>query len=279
MQVIYADTLFLINLAVNYILLLLTARICAVYVPRLRLAAAAVSGAAYSVAAVLPGLGFLTALPVKIGFGILMSLAAFGGQERFIRATVVMFAVSASFGGVMTAISLAGGAHGYAIGAMDIKTLLLTFAVCYAVFSTVFRRAARIDSGQTVEVVMKMGSRSIKLKALIDTGNSLVEPISGKRVLIIGKREARELFGDSGRIFEKYNGENASEILETMDRRGGRSRLMLIPFSSIGSAGGMMPAFSPDEIKVDGKVRKDLIAAVSPNRVSDTGTFTALINI
>jgi hypothetical protein len=40
-----------------------------------------------------------------------------------------------------------------------------------------------------------------------------------------------------------------------------------------------MPAVSPDEMKVDGKVRKDRRAAVSPNRVSDTGTFTALINI
>ena len=58
-MVIYLDVLALVNLCMDYILLLATARIAGVFVPRLRLAAGAAAGAAYAVCAVLPATAFL----------------------------------------------------------------------------------------------------------------------------------------------------------------------------------------------------------------------------
>lgn len=57
---IYVDSLFALNLIADYLLLLLGARVSGAVIHRLRIAAAAVVGAAYSVAAVVPEWGFLT---------------------------------------------------------------------------------------------------------------------------------------------------------------------------------------------------------------------------
>jgi stage II sporulation protein GA (sporulation sigma-E factor processing peptidase) len=99
------DSLFLINLVINYIMLLVTAKICAGAMNRLRLLGAAVLGAVYSVAVVLPETPFLRSPVLRVAVGLLMVLAAFGGKPRVIRHTLVFFAVSASFGGAVMAAS------------------------------------------------------------------------------------------------------------------------------------------------------------------------------
>lgn len=58
-MVIYLDVLAAVNLAMDYLLLLATARIAGVFVPRMRLLIGAAVGAAYAVCAVLPATTFL----------------------------------------------------------------------------------------------------------------------------------------------------------------------------------------------------------------------------
>ena len=82
-MVVYGDILFLLNLVLDYGLLLVTARIAACPVLRLRLAAGALFGAAYALLIFVPGLQFLSALPVRLCAGVGMALIAFGGQRRF----------------------------------------------------------------------------------------------------------------------------------------------------------------------------------------------------
>ena len=40
----------------------------------------------------LPGLGFLSATPVKLAAGILLALAAYGGEAKLLRLTLLLFA-------------------------------------------------------------------------------------------------------------------------------------------------------------------------------------------
>ena len=70
MAVIYLDSLFLRELAADFMLLLATDRFCAAAVSWKRLLAASVVGAMYSVACVLTE-NALAAIPIKIAFGFL----------------------------------------------------------------------------------------------------------------------------------------------------------------------------------------------------------------
>ena len=108
MTVVYVDTLFLLNLTIDYLLLRLSARICGQYVPTLRLALGALMGAVYALCAFLPQGHFLTYPPVKVAVGVALALTAFGGRQRLLRLTLVFFACACALGGGVLMVSLLG---------------------------------------------------------------------------------------------------------------------------------------------------------------------------
>ena len=74
MTVVYIDALFLLNLIVNYLLLLAAAKLAGEPLRRLRLAAGAALGGLYAAAIFFPGMGFLTHPLCKLGAAVLMLL-------------------------------------------------------------------------------------------------------------------------------------------------------------------------------------------------------------
>lgn len=280
MQTVYIDSLFIINLVVNYIMLLVTAKICAASVRRLRLLGAAAAGAAYAVAAVIPAAAFLSSPFVKIAFGILMALAAFGGQVRFIRTTLVFFAVSAAFGGVVMAASLFGGGSvfGGLFTSASLRILILSFVVGYVILTLVFKRSARHKGGTIVPVTVRHAGREVLVRALRDTGNALADPLSGRPVMIAGVGDLKPLFTSGvAAVLSGLGKSGAVEVLEELSEHERTMRFSLIPYSTVGVSGGMLLAFKPDEIVVDGKIRTGMLLALSPNSVSESGAYSALI--
>ena len=150
MEVIYIDSLFFLNLGVDYLLCLAAARICGLYLRRRRYVLAALLGAAYSVAVYLPGLGFLASWPGKLAAAALMSLVAYGREKRPMRCYAVFLAVSAAFGGALWAMSISAGAGGAA--PMPLAVFVPAFALCYAGLSLIFRRRARLAEEKRVAV-------------------------------------------------------------------------------------------------------------------------------
>ena len=280
MQTVYIDSLFIINLIVNYIMLLVTAKICATPARRLRLLGAAAAGAAYAVAAVIPAAAFLVNPFVKIAFGILMALAAFGGNTRFLRTILVFFAVSASFGGVVMAASLLGGgsAFGGLFTSASLRILIISFAVGYVILTLVFKRAARHKAGVIVTVEVRHGGREVLFRALCDTGNALADPVSGRPVMVAGVGDLKMLFTPGvAAALSGLGRKGAVHVMEELSDDARGIRFQLIPYSAVGVSGGMLLAFKPDEIVVDGKRRTGMLLALSPNSVSESGTYSALI--
>ena len=95
MTVVYADSVFLLNGAMDYVLLLVTARLAGIPLKRRRYLLAAALGAVYAVAVFLPGMGFLSAFASKLAVGVLLALIAFGGEEKLLRLVLMLFAVPA----------------------------------------------------------------------------------------------------------------------------------------------------------------------------------------
>ena len=279
MQVIYADAIFLTNMAINYIILLVTAKICAVPAMRLRMAAAAAIGGAYAVSAALPLLIFLGNPFVIIAVGLLIVTTAFGGQPRIARVALVFFAVSAAFAGVAMAISLLGGGvvSGGALMPISFKALILSFAVCYATMTLVFRGAAG-NKGGIVPLTVRQGQSVLELRALVDTGNSLTDPMTGVPVIVTGVKEAKKLFPKDVRAaVEGIERRGAALVMEELIENACPVRFRLIPYSAVGVSGGMLLAFRPDEVVINGAKKTGVLVALSPNSVSDNGTYTALI--
>ncbi len=276
MEVLYLDSLFALNFLIDYCVVLAAARVCGVVLRRWRYALAALLGAAYAVLMVLPELRWLGATAMKLALGVAMALVAFGGEKRLLRCTVVFFAVSALFGGAVFAASLLAGTDplGGALVSVSGRVLALSFAVCYAAVSLVFRRRAKRAAREIRPVVITDRGRSVTLRGLRDSGNGLYDPVSGRPAAIADRAAVLPLFtGAAGDALP----EDAIAALEALSALPGcAGRFRLLPYSAVGLNGALLVAFRPERVAVDG-ADESLLVALAPTPLSASGEFEAVL--
>ena len=260
MDVLYLDLWFGLNLLCDYLLCLLTARAAGLALRRPRYGLAALLGASYACAAYSPGLAFLALPGWKLLAGALMGWIAFGAERRPLRCILLFFAVSASFGGAL--LALTGGRP----LCFSLRDLLLSFLLCYGIGTLLFRCHALLRERQTQEVRVEHGGRSASFRALHDTGNSLRDPVSGSRVLIATPDALKGILREYATLFEHLGPVQLQELSAQIPELAGRLRLL--PFSSVGGK-GLLPAFRPERLFIDGRERRDYLVAVSPQSAGD----------
>lgn len=268
MNYIYIDSLFFLSLFTDYLLCLITGRFCGLYLKRLRYLMAALFGAAYSVCVFLPGLSFL-ALPVmELAAAGIMGLIAFGGEARLLRCVGVFLALSATFGGIIWALTL----HAGQAPELDIKLLFISFGLCYAALGIFSRTKLKKAGRETLQVELMLSERRANFRALVDTGNCLTDPVSGAAVMIVSPGALLPLFPQHGEILAIRD---AVELVEKSGRAADFPvKLRLLPYANIGGE-GLLPIFRPDEVRVNGKVRQGLVVGISSSAAADG--FDAII--
>lgn len=249
MEVIYLDRLFALNLLADYLLCLSAGRICGVPLRRLRYLGAALLGAGYACAAVLPGWGFLAAAPWKLVFGFLMGLIAFLGERHPLRCMLTLLAVSALFGGALWAF---GG------GSLSLRFLAVSFAACYAGLRLLLRNRGALPDKPRAAVCVLFANRESRFYALRDTGNALTDPLTNRPVLLISPRAAEPLFGE-GLLW----GDAVALLEQCTNRESLRGVFRLLPCRGVGGS-RLLALFRPARITVDGTEARDLLCAVSP---------------
>ena len=265
MEVLYIDSLFFLSLLTDYLLCLAAGRLCSLRLKRARYWLAALFGAVYAVAVFLPGLGFLSTPVIKLSAGLVMGLIAFGDQRSPLRCTAVLFAVSAAFGGAIWSISLASGSPFGGTAALDVKTLVLAFALCYFFGRLIFRYRAKLPEQERVEIQVEFLGRSAAFTALLDTGNSLSDPATGAPVMLACPKALKPLFRENTDLFSVSPVELIELAAHIPELRG---KLRLVPYAAVG-ASGLLPVFRPESLSVDGKPNKELLIAVSPDAAGD----------
>lgn len=280
MTVVYLDEVFLLNFVVDYLLLLSAGRLAGEVLRRGRLALGAALGAAYAGAVFLPGLGFLVHPLCKVGAGVLTVLAGYGGSRRLLRVCLVFFAVSASFGGGILALQLLGNrsltlANGVLSSPLDLKLVLLSAAGCYGLITLLFQRAAHHSPRRELApAVVELGGRRAVLTALVDTGNTLTDPATGRPVLVAEGEKVKDLFppGTAPSRAELYDPAGAMERLS-----GAGLRCRLLPYQAVGVECALLLALRSDRVTVGGEDCGPLLVALSPTGLTDGGGYCALI--
>lgn len=268
MEVIYIDSLFVLNFIIDYLLCLVSARICGLWLKRPRYAAAALVGAIYSAAVFLPGLGFLAGRWGKLSCATLMGVIAYGSERRRVRCTAVFLAVSAAFGGAVWAISMASGISwdGRAYMPFSLRALAVAFALCYAGAELLFRARAVLPDKPRVQVVLRFLGRESRFMALLDNGNELSDPMTGAAVMIVTPHALRPILGTNAELFALPDPVAQLEALDSVPELRGKFRL--IPFSAVGVR-GLLPVFRPEELTIDGGREREVLVAVSASAAGD----------
>ena len=174
----------LLSFAVNFLLLLGTARLAMEDAPICNLLTASLLASAYAGACLLPGLRFLRGTVFRLGSLVGISVLAFGWNRRTWKK-----------GGIFVLLTMALGGTALAVGRGEDWMLLL-----YALVVCMVGRIAFGANRRLLPVKISGGGKTVELTALMDTGNELRDPVTGERVLLRRNEEVVEEIVDSAVI-------------------------------------------------------------------------------
>ncbi len=275
MTVVYIDLLFLLNLTANYLLLLGAGRMSGAVLRRWRIALGAAAGALYAVLVFLPGLGWMSLWPCRLGAGMLMPVVAYGGERRLLRIILTFFGASAVLAGLVLGAELLGSSAltlrgGVLYSALDLRLLLLLFILCYCLLTLVFRRQSG-NGGQRalIQLTVLLAGERVVLTALVDTGHTLTDPADNRPVVVAEADRFRRLLpsaSDPARPVEALK----------VCHQAGLSTARLLPYRAVGVECGLLLALRADSVRAGERELGGLLIALSPTPLGE-GEYQALI--
>lgn len=182
----YIELFLLDNVLMDMLICRLAAAICGRKLRLLRAAAFSIFGAVYAALAYIHV--SLNSLLCKILMCIIMAFALPCGDVReYIAGLMGMLAAAFIIGGLaFFAVYATGGAvDGSFIGGITLRILLFTASAAAAMPSIARRlRQRRVAREQICTLTIVHKSKRYILSAMVDTGNSLIEPVSGLPVAV-----------------------------------------------------------------------------------------------
>lgn len=290
------DVFLVINLLMDYFILWAVAKLGRLPVSFRRLLAGAALGAVYSLAILFPGQELALTLVVKVLFSLVMILAAFYplSWRRFFQAVVYFYLVAFAMGGAMLgSIYLSGGGEslhltgGAPMAAPGLHYTWLLAALAAAMVlvrwgagwlkKNIWQQMLRLP------VVITFGGRPLAVKALVDTGNSLREPLSQRPVIIVEYSALKEILPPE--IFKAYDSQgelDLDSLVNSLAATTWATRLRLIPYHSLGQERGMLLGLRPDEVTIvtgEGMIKiKEVLIGLYRERLSPEGNYRALLH-
>lgn len=168
-------------------------------------------------------------------------------------------------------------ANGIPATGLDFKILCLSAAGSYLVLSVGMRCLGRYSkvSKEILPVTLTMEGRTVRLDALVDTGNTLADPLSDAKVLVAEWEAVRELFAadllTEQALCDPVGG--AAKLAAVL----GAQRVRMIPYRSVGVSSGMLLAVRVDGAVIGSRVENRLLVALCPGKLSVNGNYTALV--
>ena len=272
------ETLLFLNAAIDTGLLVCSARLCGEQLRWGRMILAGFLGGVYAVVALLPGFAFLRHGLVKISMAAAICLTAFGASMRYFRLTAVFCAMGCLFAGLVTAftqmtgtglLQLPGGGF-YPVSAMALFSIgALCLAIVRLMFAGSIQHTAR--SYETLE--LRLGEHAVTLRALVDTGNTLKDPMTNEPVLVLDWSAAARLLPESNLREQDFL--HPAELMRRLMLEHPGLRARLVPYRAVGVSQGLLLAVRCERKGKNGKIAPAL-AAFSPTPVSSGGDYEAL---
>lgn len=286
---VYIDIVFLENLCINCIILLATGLINKTKISILRILLSSLLGSVYAVLSYTSLLNIFSNVIMKITLSICMVYIAYNSRsiKQLLKQLIIFYLTSFTFGGGAFALLYFVKPqnifirNGVLTGTYPIKIALLGVIIGFVIITIAFKNFKGKFSKRDMfcNLQLNFKERKININAMIDTGNLLKEPITGKSVVVVEKEELYELLPKS--ILEEseniINGKSEIENIEYAEK------LKLIPFTSLGKENGLLLGFKIDSIIVEYddnlKQVNDVIVGIYDKVLSKSKTYTSLIGL
>ena len=280
-QEVYVDLYFLINACMNSLALFITAALLHRKISRWRAWLAAAAGGLWAVAALFSGVQGFWGLVLDAAVIFVMCATVFAAKgttlKTLLKCTLVGVLTSMILGGVMTALYALLNRIDLPLGeTQENSASLLIFALIAALAGIATVQGGRFlglsKKAKYVTVNAVLFGKAVTLRALVDTGNRLREPTSGRSVIVADR--ARILAALPPSLSEALTSPSPERWLS--DGRYA-TRIRLVPTNTATGA-GMLPAILPDRLTLsDGKETYPADYLIAPAPLEASSDFDAVI--
>lgn len=181
----YIELFLLDNILMDMLICRLAAAMCGRRLHTLRAALFSMGGAVYAAFAyTVPA---LSSLPCKAALCLMMAFALpCHGVREYLAGLAGMCAAAFTIGGLAFFMLYAtgGAANGSLVGGIPLRIMLLAASAAAAMPSIARRIRQRRISGKHHTITVTRKNSTYTLTAMVDTGNSLIEPVSGLPVAV-----------------------------------------------------------------------------------------------
>lgn len=232
----YVAAMMVISWFVDILILAGTGRLAARRLQWSRGWLAALVGAAYKSLCLLPPLHFMNHMILRVCVMALLGIIAFGCRRGAMRAVVTFMVLQMALSGLVAGI-----------GETRILPCLLGGIALWLLCAF----GCRELGGRIIPAELTNRGRTVQIRALVDTGNMLKDPVTGESVLIVCNKLGIILAG----LTESQIADPIQTLLENP-----HIGLRLLPYHTVGQKNGMMLAMKIDKIKLMGENAGNLIA-------------------
>lgn len=291
---IYLDVLILENLVINYLILYVTAKFSKYRTSTLRLFLGAIIGALYvGIIIIEPDIKVFYTTVAKILLSFFIIAVTFFPKNimTFIKTLVIFYISTFIFAGAALAFLFFNDQGGfvkngivYVFGQSKWSLMffsLVTVGIIIKIFMEVIQSKFTREN-LLIPVKIAFDNRKIGFPALVDTGNSLKDPLTNNPVMVVEFNALEELLPvEIKDIFKNSKEDDLSCVTTTISTSKWFSRFRLIPFSSLGKENGMLIGFKPDFIEIGEEEEKrdvkNVIVGIYNKSLSRNEKYKALL--
>lgn len=291
---IYLDIILCENLLMNYIILFATYVIIKpkVKYPQIRIILSSLIGSVYAVIVYLNILSIYSNIFAKIILSIIMVYVAFNPKNAkvLLKQILIFYLVSFIFGGCTFALIYfikpenVKMKNGVFVGVYPLKVGLIAGAIAFVTTQIAFKiNKSKLNNKNTFfNIQLYYKDQSITVKALLDSGNMLKDPISQAPVIIVERESLSKIIPEKvldyiGNIIGGDETENKQDIQEYL------SKIRMVPFMSLGKENGMLVGIRLDKIKIETEdidiQKENVIAGIYEKRLTKDNKYNALIGL
>ena len=269
-MIIYVDLVFLENSIINFFILELVGFIDKDKKKFIRIIISSFFGSLFSIISFYIEMGFLKSIIYKFLISFFMILIAFG-RKSLIRKVIFFYVVTFILGGVCLGILYLDNSgsfyirNGILFSDFSIFRILVSvfLGLCFSRVVVFLIKKISVDKDLIYDIEIGFGEKIGVFKVLMDSGNLLKEPSTGKPVIIVEKSSLNMAFGVDLFDINKCK------------------QFYVIPYSSLGNESGALVGISCDYVRIlnrgDNIKNSNVVIGVYDGKIGSSDLYCGLI--
>lgn len=268
-MVLYLDLIIFKEFIMDFILIIVTKTVLKKSTKNTNIIIACIIGVIETITDILMNINVVIRLALKLITSILIIKVAFKSKtlKEMLKELACFYIVSFIFAGIATSIMFSESLNnilkqGIIFGKYSDFLIIVSIIVGTILITVTFKLITKNIRKDNMICNVEIGilKNIIKLKVLLDTGNLLKEPITGKPVVIIEKRKLNHILEDLKDSIKIY----------------------VIPYKTLGNEEKVLFGIKPEFIRLEEKnnyYSDDVIIGLYDGKISQNDSYFGLIGI